>query len=68
MSNQKNDNQTLAKLEMEAAPLPFFAHLLSNQGDTNVAGGPTDYCWDNPCQTKKYPSDGDEPTSRTYDL
>ena len=67
MSN-KIDNQTLAQLEMEAAPVPFFAHFLSGQSDTSLeGGGPTFHCLDSPC-TKKYPSDGDESTSRTYDL
>lgn len=57
----------------EAAQLPFFAHLLSAQGDPAApsAGGggapaPTYHCLDSEC-TKKYPSDGDEPTSPTWD-
>lgn len=54
--------------QMDSAPVPFFAHLLTNQESPSVQGGaPTDWCWDNPCPTKKYPSDGDEPTSPTWD-
>lgn len=51
------------------AEVPFFAHLLSSQSDPavpNVEGGPTYHCLDSQC-TKKYPSDGDEPTSPTWD-
>lgn len=45
--------------------LPFFAHLLSGQ-DQQQGGSPTYHCLDSVC-TKKYPSDGDEPTSPTWD-
>lgn len=68
MSN-KFDNENLA-LEMSSAPVPFFAHLLSSQSDPAAGGGggpaPTYHCLDSEC-TKKYPSDGDEPTSPTWD-
>ncbi len=66
--SKKIDNETLAQLEVEAAPMPFFAHLLSSQADLAAEGGtsPTYHCLDSPC-TKKYPSDGDEPTSTLYD-
>lgn len=62
--SKKIDNESM---EQEAA-LPFFAHLLSDQGSTAAEGGtaPTYHCLDSPC-TKKYPSDGDEPTSPTWD-
>jgi hypothetical protein len=57
----------------EAAALPFFAHLLSGQSDPSApqqgGGGqpaPTYHCLDSEC-TKKYPSDGDEPTSSLWD-
>ena len=65
--SKNNADQNLS-LEMEAAPVPFFAHLLSSQADPSAEGGttPTYHCLDSPC-TKKYPSDGDEPTSPTYD-
>lgn len=52
--------------------LPFFAHLLSGQNDPSAPqqGGsgpaPTYHCLDSEC-TKKYPSDGDEPTSSLWD-
>jgi hypothetical protein len=49
--------------------LPFFAHLLSAQSGKETGGGgpaPTYHCLDSEC-TKKYPSDGDEPTSPTWD-
>lgn len=62
--SKKSENQTLAQ---QPAPVPFFAHLLNRQGDPAGMIGPTDYCYDNPCPTKKYPSDGDEPTSALYD-
>lgn len=51
----------------EADAVPFFAHLLSDQSDLSAESGATNYCYDNPCPTKKYPSDGDEPTSSLYD-
>lgn len=50
-------------------PVPFFAHLLSLQSDVQADTGgvtPTYHCLDSEC-TKKYPSDGDEPTSPLYD-
>jgi hypothetical protein len=62
MSTKSIDTQS------EAA-LPFFAHLLSGQSELTgpqQEGGPTYHCLDSPC-TKKYPSDGDEPTSPTWD-
>jgi hypothetical protein len=66
--SKKIDNETLAQLDSEAAPVPFFAHLLSSQGDPAADSGtaPTYHCLDSEC-TKKYPSDGDEPTSSLYD-
>lgn len=65
--SKKIDNENLA-IESASAPVPFFAHLLSNQFDTAAESGtsPTYHCLDSEC-TKKYPSDGDEPTSPTYD-
>jgi hypothetical protein len=51
--------------QMDGDAVPFFAHLLSAQ-DTSIESGPTYHCLDSPC-TKKYPSDGDEPTSPTWD-
>lgn len=57
------------KLIEESLQVPFFAHLLSSQSDLQAGGGepaPTYHCLDSPC-TKKYPSDGDEPTSPTWD-
>jgi len=52
------------------AELPFFAHLLTGQNDSAGGGGqpaPTYHCLDMEC-TKKYPSDGDEPTSKMWDV
>lgn len=66
-------SKKLIDLHSEGADVPFFAHLLSGQNDpaTPAAGGggtpaPTYHCLDSEC-TKKYPSDGDEPTSTTWD-
>ena len=47
-------------------PVPFFAHLLSAQDQGGGNPAPTYHCLDSEC-TKKYPSDGDEPTSPTWD-
>jgi len=50
------------------AELPFFAHLLTGQSDSAGGGqpAPTYHCLDQYC-TKKFPSDGDEPTSTMWD-
>ncbi len=56
-------------IDRSGAEVPFFAHLLSNQSDPAAPTGqpaPTYHCLDSEC-TKKYPSDGDEPTSPTWD-
>jgi hypothetical protein len=55
-------------LNQEESATPFFAHLLSSTESPSAEGGevPTYHCLDSPC-TKKYPSDGDEPTSSLYD-
>jgi len=50
----------------QADALPFFAHLLSSQGQQGGKPAPTYHCLDSEC-TKKYPSDDDEPTSPTWD-
>jgi hypothetical protein len=50
----------------QTAVLPFFAHLLTAQGEQGGGPAPTYHCLDSEC-TKKYPSDNDEPTSPTWD-
>lgn len=64
---KKDEKQTFVKFEIDKAPMPFFAYLLNHQADPAAATAPTDWCYDNPCPTKKYPSDQDEPTSPTWD-
>ncbi len=63
----------------EGTTVPFFIHLLTAQKDPAAAARaaegtpanaaqPTYRCGqDIDCPTLKYPSDGDEPTSPTYD-
>lgn len=71
-------SKKLIEQQSEGADMPFFAHLLSGQSDPSIpaqsatpasgSGGPapTYHCLDSEC-TKKYPSDGDEPTSTLWD-
>jgi hypothetical protein len=63
---KKIDDDILAELEEKDAPVPFFAHLLSRHAPPTKPGSLQTSCLTDDC-TKKYPSDGDEPTSPTWD-